>query len=226
MSLQMVDTEPLYGDDYTGTSSTHFHRYSGEHSKPIQDNAFEWKQNQLVQLTLPNRDSAFNISDNHSPNDESKVLELVDWLMHTSAKEKLSIVFFDSYSKATEAKPNDLDNNIELTAALNDLHNANEEAREEGFPIPSDIAIRNSEELVKNIYEIFPKRFEVYPTQDGEIAVDIYNGKGSSVILLCDSVGEILCMVNISGNSRRAHYSQIDQLPDGFVREALNELSV
>lgn len=114
----------------------------------------------------------------------------------------------------------------ELKDALVDLQEVIDEAREEGFPVPSDIAIANSEQLIKNLYEISPSRYGVYPTQDGEVAIDIFNGKGSSIILLCDSAGGTLCLVNIDGNRRRAHYSKVNALPDGFVREALAELKL
>lgn len=121
---------------------------------------------------------------------------------------------------------NELFTSAELNGVLADLQEVIDEAREEGFPVPSDIAIANSEQLIKNLYEISPGRYGVYPTQDGEIAIDVFNGKGSSVILLCDSAGGTLCLVNIDGNRRRAHYSQINALPDGFVREALAELKL
>lgn len=114
--------------------------------------------------------------------------------------------------------------NTELNAALDDLKDIVEEAKEDNFPIPSNSVIKTSEELVRKIFNIYPRRFEVYPTQGSEIAIDIYNGKGSSVIILCGPSGGALCLVNINGNSRRAHYSQIDILPDGFVKEALEEL--
>lgn len=114
----------------------------------------------------------------------------------------------------------------ELNDVLADLREVADEAREEGFPVPSRIAIANSEQLIKNLYEISPGRYGVYPTQDGEIAIDIFNGKGSSIILLCDSAGGTLCLVNIDGNRRRAHYSRANALPDGFVREALAELKL
>lgn len=114
----------------------------------------------------------------------------------------------------------------ELAETLNDLREAADEAREEGFPIPSDTAIANSERLIKKICGISPGRHGVYPTPDGEIAIDIFNGKGSSVILLCDSGGGALCLVNMEGNHRRARYSKTDALPDGFVREALSELNL
>lgn len=101
-----------------------------------------------------------------------------------------------------------------------------DEAREEGFPIPSETAMANSERLIKKICGISPGFCGVYPTPDGEVAIDVFNGKGSSVILLCDSSGGVLCLVNIKGNRRRAHYSQTDILPDGFIREALIELNL
>ena len=157
--------------------------------------------------------------------DKTMVLEALEVLLwHTNDPFDIPEAI-SSYNEAIAFKFDEIAHNSLLTDALNDLHKATEEAHEEGFPIPSNIAIRNSEELVKKVYGIFPSRFEVYPTQDGEIAVDIYNGKGSSVILLCESAGAILCLVNINGNSRRAHYTQVNMLPDGFVKEALKELS-
>ena len=112
----------------------------------------------------------------------------------------------------------------DLSDMLGDIREAADEAREEGFPVPSDTAMVNSERLIKRIYGISPGRHGVYPTPDAEIAIDIFNGKGSSVVLLCDSGGGALCLVNIEGNHRRARYSKTDILPDGFVREALSEL--
>ena len=114
----------------------------------------------------------------------------------------------------------------ELAGILSDLREVADEAVEEGFPIPSELATGNSERLIKKIYEILPGSYGVYPTPDGEIAIDVFNGKGSSIILLCNSTGGALCLVNIEGNSRRAHYSQTDSLPDGFIREALTELKL
>ena len=114
----------------------------------------------------------------------------------------------------------------ELAGILSNFREVADEASEEGFPTPSEVATENSEWLIRKIYEISPGSYGVYPTPDGEVAIDIFNGKGSSVILLCDSKGGILCLVNIEGNRRRAHYSQRDTLPDGFIREALTELKL
>ena len=111
-----------------------------------------------------------------------------------------------------------------LNDALRDLREASDEASEEGFPQPSDIALENAERLLGEVYGIFPRRFEVYPTPDGEIAIDAPDGQERSVILLCDSEGGTLCLVNLNGHHRRARYSTTETLPDGFVHEALDDL--
>ena len=128
----------------------------------------------------------------------------------------------DSSSKApTSAGPS---SDEDLHAALYDLWCAREEATEEGFPAPSESALANANRLLKEIYGISRRRFEVYPTQDGDVAIDAPGGHGRSVLLLCDSQGGALCMVNVNGNHRRARYSTTEMLPDGFIRDALAEL--
>lgn len=112
----------------------------------------------------------------------------------------------------------------DLHAALYDLWCAREEAIEEGFPVPSESALANANRLLKEIYGICRRRFEVYPTQDGNVAIDAPGGQGRSVLLLCDSQGGALCMVNMHGNHRRARYATTEMLPDGFIRDALAEL--
>ena len=112
----------------------------------------------------------------------------------------------------------------DLRDALQDLDEARDEAREERFPAPSDTALGNARRLLHAMYGLLPCRFEVYPTPDGEIAVHSPAGSGRSVLVLCDSDGGALCLVNMNGAHRRARYSDAGSLPDGFVREALAEL--
>ena len=130
----------------------------------------------------------------------------------------------DEKSSATVAASEGASSDGDLYAALYDLRQATKEASEEGFPTPSDNALANANRLLKEMYGISQRRFEVYPTQDGEIAIDAPGGYGRSVLLLCDSQGGALCLVNMNGKHRRARYSSTDMLPDGFVREALTGL--
>ena len=131
---------------------------------------------------------------------------------------------FKLFQNVLEAVVTDEVNREELTDALQDLYEATDEAREEGFPVPSDAAKTNAERLIKEMYDILPGRFEVYPTPYGEIAIDAPSGKGKSVVVFCNSEGGALCMVNMNGEHRRARYSNTNKLPDNFVRDALTEL--
>ena len=111
-----------------------------------------------------------------------------------------------------------------LGAALCDLDSAAEEAGEEGFPQPSDLALKNARRLLQDLYRLRPSRLEAYPTPNGEVALVAPGGPGRSVLVLCDSDGGVLCSVNLTGRHRRARYPTATMLPDGFVREALNDL--
>ena len=115
--------------------------------------------------------------------------------------------------------------NAELRDALSDLDEVSDEAQDEDFPIPSDLALANARRLLLAMYKLSPRRFEVYPTPDGEVAIDAPGGRRRSVVLLCDSGGGALCLVNVDGKHRRARYSDTGSLPDGFVREALDDVA-
>ena len=112
----------------------------------------------------------------------------------------------------------------DLQDAMADLRTAPDEADEEGYPLPKEIALSNAKRILQRLYAFWPIRYEVHPTPDGEIAVVAPGGFGRSVMVLCDSQGGALCMVNLNGKHRRARYSSADGLPDGFLREALDEL--
>lgn len=112
----------------------------------------------------------------------------------------------------------------DLCDALRDLEGVRNEAREEEFPVPSDMALGNARRLLHAMYWILSRRFEVYPMPDGEIAIHVPGGPGRSVLLLCGSDGGALCSVNMDGVHRRARYTDTRRLPDGFVRDALAEL--
>ena len=110
-----------------------------------------------------------------------------------------------------------------LSDAFADLSHAVVEAEEEGFAIPSDLAMSNAKRLLSEMYEIAPQRFEVYPTPDAEIAIRALAPR-RSVILLCKPEGGALCLVNLKSGRRRKSYTTMDVLPDSFLKEALLDL--
>ena len=123
------------------------------------------------------------------------------------------------------SKPNYLRGSDDLIDALGDLRGASDEARDEGFPLPSGLALENANRLLRELYRISPRRYEVFPMRDGEIAIDAPGGPGRSVVLLCNSDGGALCVVNMNGKHRRTRYNTAEEIPDGFIRESLDELS-
>ena len=106
---------------------------------------------------------------------------------------------------------------------LADLRGARAEAVEEGFPPPSDISIAEAERVLTETRHFSTRRFEVYPTPDGEIAIDAPID-GGSVLLLCDSDGGALCLVNLNGDKRQKRYASAAELPDKFLIQAMSEL--
>ena len=111
-----------------------------------------------------------------------------------------------------------------LDAAQQELAEATAEAQEEGYPIPSELAFANARRLLPAISRLSPRPMSVYPTPDGEICIDLFGGFGRSVLLLCESGGGALCLVSLDLEHRRARYDTVRTLPDGFVREALDEM--
>lgn len=112
----------------------------------------------------------------------------------------------------------------DLELAFADLHEIVDEAREEGFPLPSGKALKSASHLLRIMYGMFPQRFEVYPTQDGDITLGAYGGPKESVLLLCEPEGGAVCSVYISGDYRQKRYATADALPDEFLVDALCDL--
>lgn len=112
----------------------------------------------------------------------------------------------------------------DLADALADLGLAGEEANEDGFPIPTRELLVTSEGLLRKLYQVWPHRFEVYPSPDGEIVIDAPNRRDSSVLLFCEPGGEVLCLTHIKGEQLSKRYPSHDQLPDEFLTKALDSL--
>ena len=112
----------------------------------------------------------------------------------------------------------------DLAEALDDLREARAEAREEGFPEPSDAALSNADRLLRAMYGIWPRRYWIYPMPDGEIAIDAQAGFDRSIAVLCDPRGGARCLVNIDGRQSRKTYPAARKLPDTFLRDALGAL--
>ena len=113
----------------------------------------------------------------------------------------------------------------DLQEALDDLRATPDEGLDEGYPLPTQLALANADRILRRMHALFPTRLEVYPTPDGEVAIVAPGAPRRSVMVLCDSNGGALCTVNMDGEHRRARYATANSLPNGFLRDALDELA-
>lgn len=111
-----------------------------------------------------------------------------------------------------------------LADALADLQDAREEAREDGFTEPSDLALKNAERLLMAMYDILPWRYEVYPMSYGKVAIHASNGQGASVMALCESDGGAMWLANLKSGHKGNRCKSADDLPDAPLRDVLLEL--
>ena len=112
-----------------------------------------------------------------------------------------------------------------LNEALHELEQVADEARNDGSPVPSSLAHGNARTLIEQMYRICRLRYAVYPLYKGEIVIEAMSENQDSVLVVCRSEGDIGCFVNMDDQSRQERYHDISGLPNGFLREALHELT-
>ncbi|MYH15979.1 MAG: hypothetical protein F4149_12470 [Gammaproteobacteria bacterium] len=90
---------------------------------------------------------------------------------------------------------------------------------------PNDVVQRNADDLFNAVALLAPGDHQFEPTEDGGQSMLIESDDGDRVVRIeCDSDGGVLCIASIGENLRRAKYYQMDGLPDGFIREALQDV--
>lgn len=95
-----------------------------------------------------------------------------------------------------------------LAAALDDLNESVDEARQEGYPEPTQGVLAIAEALLSKIAVLRAPlpRPNVYPTADREI--DLYFRRGDigvSVLVVIDHDGSGACFSNVGGRHRTRH---------------------
>ncbi len=123
---------------------------------------------------------------------------------------------------APEAKPS---HGSDFEDALKDLEESPDEAREEGYAPPAELATRNARRLLHRMYELRPCRYEVYPTQDREMCIYVPEGR-RSVLVTCDPDGGVHCSTSLERGHSRTYYDRdyAADPPPSFLREALATL--
>ena len=92
---------------------------------------------------------------------------------------------------------------------VRDLHEVPNEADEEGYPVPPKEVLQLAERLGRKILPFCKRKCEVYPTPDGEVALDV-SSERRSLIVIIEPSSTVLCLVNIDGEKRWKRFAIID----------------
>ena len=82
----------------------------------------------------------------------------------------------------------------EVLKKLHDIldHEIDKECEKEEFEKFSEVARENAKKVLDFIYNKFPQyAYDIYPTEDQEIAINCNPQKGKGVLVLCNSIGSL-----------------------------------
>lgn len=114
--------------------------------------------------------------------------------------------------------------------ALRELSGARQEAAEEGYAPPSELAEANARHVIDTASRLCRLAPAVYPTEDQEIAIQFVDRAAQwAVLILCDSDGGAACFVSAPGpaaGGKRNGRARFDVAEDliGFMMTQLRRL--
>ena len=100
--------------------------------------------------------------------------------------------------------------------------NLESDAADVGNPMPAQSVVDEAKRIVLGLRPHLPHNVDVYTMEEGKIAVFGHSGRG--FLLICEPGSSALCIVTIGSVSRRARYESSTTLPDGFLKEGLQEV--
>ena len=149
-----------------------------------------------------------------------ELAQTLDWwpgMFYGSASER-SLTFDSEENRDTQSLSPELDE------ALSDLALVIEEAQENDWVLPSVSSLRSADRILRELYDISPRRFEAYSMPNGNISVVAKGLRRHWVLLSIEPNGKALCVVCINGEESHEHYDGTDSLPDDFVRDVISRI--
>ena len=99
------------------------------------------------------------------------------------------------------------------------LDSAHKECEEEGFKVFSETARKNARQIVDSVCGKFPDcQYDIYPTEEREIAIDSHFKKGRGILMLCDSQGSLAYFATFDGKNSRFRCDEIKKFSDEALR--------
>ena len=113
-----------------------------------------------------------------------------------------------------------------LKSSLDDIDAARQEALEDCTAEPAESSLALAKSLVPKLHAILPGRYDAFPEDSGGITLTAPSSRtGFAVTVECDPNGSVVCLLFSPGRMRKAVYSNAADLPDSFLRDALQALA-
>ena len=110
-----------------------------------------------------------------------------------------------------------------LQDALDALADVRSVAREEDCDEPSDLAIGNAEVLIRKMFELSERTFDIYPMGGGEIAIDVGNRR-RRIGVFCYPDGKVQYVAILDNVREDIRKDDVQGIPIALLRRALNQL--
>ena len=111
----------------------------------------------------------------------------------------------------------------DLEAALDELESIVDAAKEDDCLEPTPLAIENADFLVKTLYDISPRRYDIYPMSGGEIVIDGGN-RGRRIGVFCYPDGRVLYVAWVDDVRQKVSKDGVGAVPYEFLSKALTQL--
>ena len=131
-------------------------------------------------------------------------------------------ITFAYYLRGAQTATSDI-RSIDFTNAVNDLRDSPEAAEQDwGITLESAV-IGHAYRVLTSVIKTFPRSWNIYPTPEGEIAIDADTPHGTKVVVTCNPTGAVRCMTYINGEFRSQEYAQVGRDFIATLREALRQ---
>lgn len=112
-----------------------------------------------------------------------------------------------------------------LSNALGELRHSVDRAESEGWPSPTPDCIARTERLLREMFDVQPHPYWIYPTPDAEMVIDAGGGHFSIVVTLFYDGGALYTYrIPGRGQLRAVECADSDDLPDHVMAKVLRRL--
>jgi hypothetical protein len=130
---------------------------------------------------------------------------------------------YDIYDGFTSSPSTTEDIPEMLRDALSALSDVKLVAREEDCDEPSDLATSNAEVVLRKMFDLSPRTYDIYPMGGGEIVIDA-GYRGCRIGVFCYPDGRMQYVGLLDDESEEVREDSVENIPTDFLRRVLNQL--